>query len=80
MDPTDPEHDAPDAPSQLTVTFDDVQGPYRRRLLLGAAAVALTLVVSGAAWCLSTLPSSRSTRQAHHSAGHGRHNARRARR
>ena len=80
MDPTDSEHDASDAPSQLTVTFDDVQGPYRRRLLLSAAAVALTLVVCGAAWRLSTLPGSPSTRQAHRSAGHGRRHARRARR
>jgi hypothetical protein len=78
MDPTDSELDAPDAPSQLTVTFDDVQGPYRRRLLLGAAAVALTLVVCGAAWRLSTLPGSTSTRQAHRSASHGRRHARRA--
>ncbi len=80
MDPADSAHDAPDAPSQLTVTFDDVQGPYRRRLLLGAAAVALTLVVCGAAWRLSTLPGSTSTRQAHRSASHGRRHARRARR
>lgn len=49
---------ADDRGDPLTVTFDDVQGPHRRRMALTAVAAVVVVLALIAAWRLEALPHS----------------------
>ncbi len=52
MEPSSPD----DRGEPLTVSFDEVQGPYRRRMILAGLAVAVLVLVLVAAWRLVSAP------------------------
>lgn len=52
MEPRSPD----DRDDPLTVSFDEVQGPYRRRMILSAAVVAVAGLALLAVWRLGSLP------------------------
>jgi hypothetical protein len=58
MEPTSPDH----REEPLTVSFDDVQGPYRRRIRLAGLLVVALILVLVAAWRLASRPRSDSPR------------------
>lgn len=67
MEPSSPPPDSEGDDEPLAVSFDDVQGPYRRRVIRASCAVAVAVLAILAAWRVASLPR---PIQSHRSAPH----------